>query len=160
MNLKSTFSLVVLLLTTASLYAVARPDSFEAVSTQDNNDEGDAFSNPAPEFDDDSGSDVSASGLTKAEKKWEDGITGGDFGSLAGGPTGDDFGSWAGGPTGDGSTGDGNSMVCNEKGPCYMKKLTCPAKCFGKVSKSGSGFSASAGAGGCTMDCKTCTASC
>ncbi|KMS96772.1 hypothetical protein BVRB_8g199550 [Beta vulgaris subsp. vulgaris] len=53
------------------------------------------------------------------------------------------------------------SMVCKEKGPCYMKKLMCPAKCFTSFSRSGKGYGGGGGGGGCTMDCKKkCVAYC
>ncbi|KAL4280379.1 hypothetical protein GQ457_03G037090 [Hibiscus cannabinus] len=143
MNLKSTFSLAVLL-TTASLSAVARPDSFTALSFEGNNDEGGGgFFDQEPEFGDNGGID----GLFDPGKWLEDRITGDDHGSWFQDPipTVDDYG----------------SVVCNQKGPCYGLKLTCPAKCYTYINRSGKGFSASAGGGGCTMDCeKTCTASC
>ncbi|KAJ8761664.1 hypothetical protein K2173_004440 [Erythroxylum novogranatense] len=31
------------------------------------------------------------------------------------------------------------TVAFKEKGPCYNKKLTCPAKCFGSYSRSGKG---------------------
>ncbi|KAK8642140.1 hypothetical protein V6N13_011497 [Hibiscus sabdariffa] len=159
-RIKSTFGLVVVL-TMASLCAAARPDSLKAVSIPDNNDAGEAFSTPVPEFSNvtDSINEDPVTSLENDDKKWE-AIAKGEGGPWAGGPIGDDFGSSAGGPTGGASPGDVNSIVCTEKGPCFNKKLTCPANCFGQVSKSGKGFSASAGGGGCSMDCKTCTATC
>ncbi|CAN8240888.1 unnamed protein product [Cochlearia groenlandica] len=48
-------------------------------------------------------------------------------------------------------------LVCKEKNHCYMKKLTCPAKCFKYFSRSGKGY----GGGGCIIDCKKkCVAYC
>ncbi|XP_039052898.1 uncharacterized protein LOC120194757 [Hibiscus syriacus] len=156
MKLKSTICLAVLL-TTASLSAVARPDAFAAaVSSGDSNDAADAFIDPGTKF----GSDVVDKDMTKAEKESDDDIAGDDDVNWFGGPTGDDFGSFSGGPIGGDPDYNVNSIVCDEPGPCYKKELTCPAKCYGSVNKSGSGFSASAGAGGCSMDCKTCTATC
>ncbi|CDO99610.1 unnamed protein product [Coffea canephora] len=53
------------------------------------------------------------------------------------------------------------TVVCKEKGPCYKKKLICPAKCFSSFSRSGKGYGAGGGGGGCTMDCKkNCVAYC
>lgn len=79
------------------------------------------------------------------------GIIGGGYGAGYGGPNG---GYSKGGiirPT----------VVCKERGPCYKKKLTCPAKCFTSYSRSGKGFGAGGGGGGCTMDCKKkCIAYC
>lgn len=82
---------------------------------------------------------------------WGNGIISGGYGAGYGGPTG---GYSKGGvirPT----------VVCKEKGPCYKKKLTCPAKCFSSFSKSGKNYGAGGGGGGCTMDCKKkCIAYC
>ncbi|XP_027338738.1 uncharacterized protein F12A10.7 [Abrus precatorius] len=79
------------------------------------------------------------------------GIIGGGYGSGYGGPSG---GSSKGGiirPT----------VVCKDKGPCYQKKVTCPAKCFSSFSRSGKGYGAGGGGGGCTIDCKKkCIAYC
>ncbi|XP_042442940.1 cold shock protein 2-like [Zingiber officinale] len=53
------------------------------------------------------------------------------------------------------------SVVCAEMGPCYKKKLTCPASCFTSYSYSGKGYGGGGGGGGCTMDCKKqCVAYC
>ncbi len=53
------------------------------------------------------------------------------------------------------------TVVCKDKGPCYNKKLTCPAKCFTSYSNAGSGYGGGGGGGGCTMDCKKkCVAYC
>ncbi|GAB4826893.1 hypothetical protein Ancab_033771 [Ancistrocladus abbreviatus] len=79
------------------------------------------------------------------------GIIGGGYGAGYGGP--------AGGRSRSGIVRP--SMVCKEKGPCYMKKLTCPSKCFTSYSGSGKGYGSGGGGGGCTMDCKKkCLAYC
>ncbi|XP_064940851.1 uncharacterized protein LOC135594398 isoform X2 [Musa acuminata AAA Group] len=53
------------------------------------------------------------------------------------------------------------SVVCSDKGPCYKKKLTCPASCFTSYSHYGKGGGGGGGGGGCTMDCKKhCVAYC
>ncbi|KAG4960511.1 hypothetical protein AAZX31_13G227600 [Glycine max] len=79
------------------------------------------------------------------------GIIGGGYGSGYGGPNG---GSSKGGiirPT----------VVCKDKGPCFQKKVTCPAKCFSSFSRSGKGYGGGGGGGGCTIDCKKkCIAYC
>ncbi|KAG5104626.1 hypothetical protein AAZX31_15G066700 [Glycine max] len=79
------------------------------------------------------------------------GIIGGGYGSGYGGPNG---GSSKGGiirPT----------VLCKDKGPCFQKKVTCPAKCFSSFSRSGKGYGAGGGGGGCTVDCKKkCIAYC
>ncbi|XP_038997115.1 uncharacterized protein LOC120121902 [Hibiscus syriacus] len=173
-----TFILAVML-STASPSAVARPrrDSFEALSSEKNND--DRFFYRRPEFADhgriegmldpgfeivdqniQSGSGDSELGWPGFEKWWKDGIMGDNEGSWFRDPSGGEYGSWAGDFSGGYDVNSG-SVVCNQKGPCYKKKLTCPAKCYASVSRSGKGFSASASGGGCTMDCeKTCTAFC
>ncbi|KAJ7946921.1 Glycine-rich protein [Quillaja saponaria] len=81
------------------------------------------------------------------------------FGNGIGGGYG--FGD--GGPNGGYSKGGviRSTVVCKEKGPCYQKKLTCPAKCFTSFSRSGKGYGSGGGGGGCTMDCKKkCIAYC
>ncbi|GMH15867.1 hypothetical protein Nepgr_017708 [Nepenthes gracilis] len=79
------------------------------------------------------------------------GVFGGGYGGGYGGPAG-----W--------HSKDGTikaSVVCKEKGPCYMKKLTCPSKCFTSSSTSGKGYGGGGGGGACTMDCKKkCLAYC
>ncbi|CAA0306885.1 unnamed protein product [Arabidopsis thaliana] len=50
------------------------------------------------------------------------------------------------------------TVVCEEKGHCYMKKLTCPAQCFKSLSRKGKGYGG--GGGGCNIDCKKCVAYC
>ncbi|XP_050221146.1 glycine-rich protein 2-like [Mercurialis annua] len=73
------------------------------------------------------------------------------------------YGAGYGGPNGGYSKGGviRPSLVCKDKGPCYKKKLTCPAKCFTSYSRSGKGYGGGGGGGGCTMDCKKkCIAYC
>ncbi|KAI9121464.1 hypothetical protein K1719_008497 [Acacia pycnantha] len=80
-----------------------------------------------------------------------DGIVGGGYGAGYGGPNG---GYSKGGVV-------RSSVVCKEKGPCFQKKVTCPAKCFSSFSRSGKGYGSGGGGGGCTIDCKKkCTAYC
>ncbi|KAI4296643.1 hypothetical protein L6164_036587 [Bauhinia variegata] len=79
------------------------------------------------------------------------GILGGGYGSGYGGPTGGHSKGGVVRPT----------VVCKERGPCYQKKVTCPARCFSSFSRSGKGYGAGGGGGSCTVDCKKrCTASC
>ncbi|KVH89590.1 glycine-rich protein 5-like [Cynara cardunculus var. scolymus] len=78
------------------------------------------------------------------------GGVGGGYGSGYGGPKGGHSKSGVIRPT----------VVCKDKGPCYKKKLTCPAKCFTSYSRSGKGYGGGGGGGGCTMDCKKCVAYC
>ncbi|KAK4743736.1 hypothetical protein SAY87_010048 [Trapa incisa] len=73
------------------------------------------------------------------------------------------YGGGFGGPSGGYSRGGiiRPTVVCKERGPCYNKKLTCPAKCFTSFSRSGKGYGSGGGGGGCTMDCKKkCVAYC
>ncbi|PIA28926.1 hypothetical protein AQUCO_06500040v1 [Aquilegia coerulea] len=73
------------------------------------------------------------------------------------------YGSGFGGPKGGYSKGGiiRPSVVCKDKGPCFNKKLICPAKCFTSYSRSGKNYGAGGGGGGCTMDCKKkCVAYC
>ncbi|KAL0693775.1 hypothetical protein Bca4012_060955 [Brassica carinata] len=86
------------------------------------------------------------------------GFTGKDWGNIGGG-----YGGGYGGPTGGYSKGGvvRATVVCKEKGNCYMKKLRCPAKCFKSFSRSGKGYGGGGGGGGCTIDCKKkCVAYC
>lgn len=75
-------------------------------------------------------------------------------------------GGWGGGYGGpSGGSGSGGVVrpvvTCKIKGPCYGKKLRCPAKCFTSWSRSGKGYGVGGGGGGCNMDCKKkCTTSC
>jgi len=53
------------------------------------------------------------------------------------------------------------TVVCQEKGPCYGKKVACPKRCFWSYSRSGNGYGAGGGGGSCTVDCRAkCTATC
>ena len=53
------------------------------------------------------------------------------------------------------------AVVCQEKGPCYGKKVACPKRCFWSYSRSGNGYGAGGGGGSCAVDCKAkCTATC
>ncbi|XP_022977844.1 ATP-dependent RNA helicase A-like [Cucurbita maxima] len=84
-------------------------------------------------------------------KGWDKGIVGGGYGGGYGGPKG--------------GYGKGgiirNTVLCKERGPCYNKKVTCPAKCFSSYSRSGKGFGGGGGGGGCTIDCsKKCIGYC
>ncbi|CAI9760196.1 unnamed protein product [Fraxinus pennsylvanica] len=85
------------------------------------------------------------------------------FGNGWGNGVGGGYGAGYGGPNGGYSKGGiiRSSVVCKEKGPCYKKKLTCPAKCFSSYHRSGKGYGSGGGGGGCTIDCKKkCTAYC
>ncbi|KAF3451544.1 hypothetical protein FNV43_RR07639 [Rhamnella rubrinervis] len=91
------------------------------------------------------------------------GIPGFGKGGFGSGITGGGYGAGYGGPSGGYSKGGvvRPTVVCKEKGPCYQKKLTCPAKCFTSYSRSGKGYGSGGGGGGCTMDCKkNCIAYC
>jgi hypothetical protein len=72
-----------------------------------------------------------------------------------------------GGPGGGGGGGyahggvDVPTVVCQEKGPCYGKKVACPKRCFWSYSRSGNGYGGGGGGGSCTVDCRDkCTATC
>ncbi|XP_077243265.1 uncharacterized protein LOC143883836 [Tasmannia lanceolata] len=83
------------------------------------------------------------------------------FGS--GVPIGGGYGAGYGGPSGGYAKGGivRPTVVCSDAGPCYKKKLTCPAKCFTSYSHSGKNYGSGGGGGGCTMDCKKkCVAYC
>ncbi|XP_042519642.1 glycine-rich cell wall structural protein-like [Macadamia integrifolia] len=94
---------------------------------------------------------VGGFGIPGFSNGWDNGGVGGGYGAGYGGPGG---GYSKGGvirPT----------VVCKERGPCYKKKLTCPAKCFTSYSHSGKNGGSGGGGGGCTIDCKKkCTAYC
>ncbi|KAL4563160.1 hypothetical protein LXL04_027195 [Taraxacum kok-saghyz] len=79
-------------------------------------------------------------------------------GNGVGGGYGSGYGSPKGGHSKNGVVRP--TVVCKDKGPCYKKKLTCPAKCFTSYSGSGKGYGGGGGGGGCTMDCKKCVAYC
>lgn len=90
------------------------------------------------------------------------GIPGYGAGNWWGNPGGG-YGAGYGGPGGGYTRGgiEQPSTVCTEKGPCYNKKLTCPAKCFTSYSRAGRNYGGGGGGGGCTMDCKkNCVAYC
>ncbi|GJY18740.1 hypothetical protein Tco_0390231 [Tanacetum coccineum] len=74
---------------------------------------------------------------------WPGNGVGGGYGSGYGGPKGGHSKSGVVRP----------SVVCKEKGPCYKKKLTCPAKCFTAYSGSGKGYGGGGGGGG-VLGCK------
>ncbi|XP_038691009.1 cold shock domain-containing protein 4-like isoform X2 [Tripterygium wilfordii] len=152
MNPKTSFFLFAFLLIAASLSFAIRPD-FTAQIEQ------------------------SPKGSKPSNQKNKGGGNGGGFGGFFGpgsgfsipgfgsgsGIIGGGYGGGFGGPSG-GSSGSGvirPSIVCREKGPCYKKKLICPAKCFTSYSRSGKGYGGGGGGGGCTVDCKKrCTAYC
>lgn len=76
---------------------------------------------------------------------------------------GSGWGAGYGGPAGGYARGGvvRPSVVCSDRGPCYKKKLICPAKCFSSYSRSGKGFGGGGGGGGCVIDCKKrCAAYC
>ncbi|KAL6638485.1 hypothetical protein ACP70R_023980 [Stipagrostis hirtigluma subsp. patula] len=87
-------------------------------------------------------------------------------GGFFGGPGGGGGGGWGagyGGPGGGYAHGgvEVPTVVCEEKGPCYGKKVACPKKCFWTYSRAGNGYGAGGGGGSCTVDCKAkCTATC
>ncbi|KNA05117.1 hypothetical protein SOVF_193250 [Spinacia oleracea] len=87
------------------------------------------------------------------------GIPGYNDPGMFGGGYGYGYGSPSGGHGKSGTVRP--SVVCKETGPCYMKKLRCPAKCFYSFSRAGKGYGGGGGGGGCTMDCKkNCIAYC
>ncbi|XP_073131956.1 uncharacterized protein [Henckelia pumila] len=93
------------------------------------------------------------------------GFAGGGFNipGLPPGFAGGGFGGGYGGPKGGYAKGGviRPTVVCKDKGPCYKKKLTCPAKCFTSYSHAGKGYGGGGGGGGCTIDCKDkCVAYC
>lgn len=91
------------------------------------------------------------------------GIPGFDNNNWGPGGVGGGYGYGIGGPSGGYSRGGTivPSVVCQQRGPCFMKKLTCPAKCFSSFHRSGKGYGGGGGGGGCTMDCKKkCIAYC
>ncbi|KAF9672291.1 hypothetical protein SADUNF_Sadunf11G0026100 [Salix dunnii] len=145
----TSFFLLALLLVSFSLSIETRPEPDQKTSTKgkpinqnnkaDGNDGGiGGFFGPGPQF-----------GIPGFDKGW--GNVGGGYGAGFGGPKG---GSSKGGVI-------KPSVVCKEKGPCYKKKLTCPAKCFTSYSRSGKGYGGGGGGGGCTIDCKKkCVAYC
>ncbi|KAL2932132.1 Chromatin structure-remodeling complex subunit SFH1 [Bienertia sinuspersici] len=133
---KATFLLTLLLITTiSSLTGATRPDP--------------TSKGPKPKG---RGGDFFGPGVGFGIPGFDDpGTIGGGYGYGSGSPSG-----------GHGKSGTIRpSVVCKEKGPCYMKKLRCPAKCFYSFSRSGKGYGGGGGGGGCTMDCKKkCIAFC
>ncbi|XP_039130903.1 glycine-rich RNA-binding protein 1-like, partial [Dioscorea cayenensis subsp. rotundata] len=100
---------------------------------------------------------------------------GGGYGGGYGGPNGGynkggggggygcGYGAEYGGPNGGYNKGGVviPSVVCSEPGPCYKKRLACPAKCFSYYSRSGRNYGGGGGGGGCAIDCeKNCVAYC
>ncbi|XP_057428925.1 glycine-rich cell wall structural protein-like [Lotus japonicus] len=85
---------------------------------------------------------------------------GSGFGNgIIGGGYGGGYGSPSGGRSKNGVVR--STVVCKDKGPCFQKKVTCPAKCFSSFSRSGKGYGGGGGGGGCTIDCKKkCIAYC
>ncbi|KAH7673609.1 hypothetical protein IHE45_08G018500 [Dioscorea alata] len=80
-------------------------------------------------------------------------FSGNGWGNYGGGGG---YGSGYGGPGG-GYSHHGivkPSVVCTERGPCYKKRVTCPAKCFTSYSHSGKNGGGGGGGGGCSIDCK------
>ncbi|KAK8575273.1 hypothetical protein V6N13_033487 [Hibiscus sabdariffa] len=149
-NPKSTFILAILLIS-ASLSAATGPDFFEPLSSSQQNQ------NKGSKTSDQNNNNGGIGGLFGPGPAgfgipgWGNGIIGGGYGAGVGGPSG---GYSKGGvirPT----------VVCKVKGPCFNKKLACPAKCFTSFSRSGKGYGSGGGGGGCTMDCKKkCIAYC
>ncbi|PKA65965.1 hypothetical protein AXF42_Ash010374 [Apostasia shenzhenica] len=86
------------------------------------------------------------------------GGSGNGWGDFGGG-----YGGGYGGPSGGYARGGviRPSVVCSDRGPCYKKRLTCPARCFTSYSRAGKGYGGGGGGGGCTIDCKKkCVAYC
>ncbi|KAJ6893425.1 heterogeneous nuclear ribonucleoprotein A3 [Populus alba x Populus x berolinensis] len=138
------FFLLALLLVSCSLSTETRPDPKTSTKGKPINQNNKASGNDGGVF-------GSGSGF---------GIPGFDYGW---GNVGGGYGGGFGGPKGGSSKGGviKPSVVCKEKGPCYKKKLTCPAKCFTSYSRSGKGYGGGGGGGGCTIDCKKkCVAYC
>ncbi|KAG6754812.1 hypothetical protein POTOM_040610 [Populus tomentosa] len=129
------FFLLALLLVSCSLSTETRPDPKTSTKGKPINQNNKASGNDGGVF-------GSGSGL---------GIPGFDYGW---GNVGGGYGGGFGGPKGGSSKGGviKPSVVCKEKGPCYKKKLTCPAKCFTSYSRSGKGYGGGGGGGGCTID--------
>ncbi|KAI7979100.1 hypothetical protein LOK49_Contig513G00003 [Camellia lanceoleosa] len=64
------------------------------------------------------------------------------------------YGAGYGTPTGGYSKGEivRPTVVCKGKGPCYNKKLLCPAKCFTSYSHSGKNYGGGGAGSGCIID--------
>ncbi|ESQ50545.1 hypothetical protein EUTSA_v10022963mg [Eutrema salsugineum] len=61
--------------------------------------------------------------------------------------------------------GNGDLMnpthTCTVQGPCYGKKLTCPAECYKSTNVEKEGYKSTSKSGGCSMDCtEKCIAHC
>ncbi|KAJ6979006.1 heterogeneous nuclear ribonucleoprotein A3 [Populus alba x Populus x berolinensis] len=112
------FFLLALLLVSCSLSTETRPDPKTSTKGKPINQNNKASGNDGGVF-------GSGSGF---------GIPGFDYGW---GNVGGGYGGGFGGPKGGSSKGGviKPSVVCKEKGPCYKKKLTCPAKCFTSYSR-------------------------
>ncbi|GAV77543.1 hypothetical protein CFOL_v3_21014 [Cephalotus follicularis] len=163
MNTKTTFILfAILLVITASVSLAARPDSSGPFSAVLKNSRG----KPGDQNNKGGGDDAGMGGIFGPGGGDGYGIPGGGGYGIPGwgdGGIGGGYGSGYGGPTGGYSKGGvvRPTTVCKEKGPCYMKKLACPTKCFTSYSSSGKGYGGGGGGGGCTMDCKKkCVAYC
>ncbi|RZC80491.1 hypothetical protein C5167_043068 [Papaver somniferum] len=79
------------------------------------------------------------------------------------GVIGSGYGAGYGSPTGGYSKGGviRPIVVCKQRGPCFHKKVICPAKCSTSYGFSGKHHGADAGSGRCTVDCKLkCIAFC
>ncbi|GLT83011.1 hypothetical protein SLE2022_013240 [Rubroshorea leprosula] len=149
MNSISSFFLLVILLLTSSLCLAARPESFGSFSAKlKQNNKGSQSSNQNNKDGENPGG-FNVPGFNIPG--WENGGLGGGYGFGVGGPNG---GSGSGGVI-------QPSVVCKDTGPCFHKKLTCPANCFDSYSRSGKGWGMGGGGGGCTIDCKKkCRAYC
>ncbi|KAF8391399.1 hypothetical protein HHK36_023703 [Tetracentron sinense] len=152
MNTISGF-LIAIMLSTASLSGAARPEYGRAFEAKLKDSKGKGNNNKGGGNDEGMGGFMGpgggSSGIPGIGSGWGNGIGGG-------------YGGGYGGPTGGYSKGGivRPTTVCKEKGPCYKKKLTCPAKCFTSYSRSGKNYGAGGGGGGCTMDCTKCVAYC
>ncbi|KAF8370162.1 hypothetical protein HHK36_031793 [Tetracentron sinense] len=146
--------LFVILLATASLSAADRPDSGRVLAAELNTSKGKGKGNSNNNNNNKKGGFFGPGGgfgIPRVGSHWGNGIIGGGYGGGYGGPTGGYSYSGIIRPT----------VVCQEKGPCYKKELTCPAKCFTSYSRSGENYGGGGGGGGCTMDCdKKCIAYC
>ncbi|KAL7213146.1 hypothetical protein ACSBR2_015788 [Camellia fascicularis] len=140
--------LIAVLLTTLTLSIATRPEPTGYNPTTNKGGSGDgsngglgAFMGPGGGFN-----------IPGFGNGWGNGpVSGGGYGSGYGGPNGGYSKSGTIRPT----------VVCKEKGPCYKKKLSCPAKCFSSYSRSGKNYGGGGGGGGCTIDCKKkCVAYC
>ncbi|KAL5579341.1 hypothetical protein UlMin_011783 [Ulmus minor] len=160
MNPLTSFLFTLLLLTLSISFTFsARPESPGSVSaelkhskpkgtpsSQNNKGGGNKNGGPGGFFGPGGGFDIPGLG-----SGFGNGIIGGGYGSGYGGPNGGRNKNGVVRPT----------VVCKDKGPCYNKKLTCPAKCFTSYSRSGKGYGGGGGGGGCNMDCKKkCVAYC